>query len=171
MTCHSDSPNLPTGSRLIWCNRIILYNSWAEIMCKLLKSNVLMFMFPKIKLPGSMTRTNVRFDVFFAAKNFWMEQILQSLLIKSVIALVKQLQPFKLVYLSFVVFCCFFHPVFSFKINKAMLKFTNCTIVPDTGLVAGHFNFNSSWTIQVGWNLCYVLNSILKHHRYVFSLC
>ena len=69
-------------------------------------------MFPKIKLPGSMTRTNVRFDVFFAAKNFWMElifqfrfdvffaaknfwmeQILQSLLIKSVIALVKQLQP------------------------------------------------------------------------------
>ena len=39
-------------------------------------------MFPKIKLPaGSMTRTNVHFDVFFATKNFWMEQILQSLLI------------------------------------------------------------------------------------------
>ena len=61
-------------------------------------------MFPKIKLPRSMTRTNVRFDVFFAAENFWMEQILQSLLlIKSVIALVKQLQPFRLVYLFFVV--------------------------------------------------------------------
>ena len=61
-------------------------------------------MFPKIKLPGSMTRTNVHFDVFFAAENFWMEQILQSLLfIKSVIALVKQLQPFRLVYLFFVV--------------------------------------------------------------------
>ena len=37
-------------------------------------------MFPKIKLPGSMTRTNVRFDVLFAAENFWMEQILQILL-------------------------------------------------------------------------------------------
>ena len=34
-------------------------------------------MFPKIKLPGSMTRTNVRFDVLFATENFWMEQILQ----------------------------------------------------------------------------------------------
>ena len=59
-------------------------------------------MFPKIKLPGSITRPNVRFDVFFVAENFWMEQILQSLLL-SVIALVKQLQPFRLVYLFFVV--------------------------------------------------------------------
>ena len=67
-------------------------------------------MFPKIKLPGSMTHTNVRFDVFFAAENFWMEQILQSLLlIKSVIALVKQLKPFRLVYLFF---CCFFFTQF-----------------------------------------------------------
>ena len=74
-------------------------------------------MFPKIKLPGSITRTNVRFDVLFAAENFWMEQILQSLLlIKSVIALVKQLQPFRLVYLSFVV--VFFHPVFHLKSIK-----------------------------------------------------
>ena len=72
-----------------------------------------------------------------------MEQILQSLLlIKSVIALVKQLQPFRLVYLSFVV--VFFSPSFSFKINKATLKFTDCTLVPDTGLVVGHFHFNSS---------------------------
>ena len=127
-------------------------------------------MFPQIKLPGSMTRTNVRFDVFFAAENFWMEQILQSLLlIKSVIALVKQLQPFRLVYLFFVV--VFFFTQFLFKINKSTLKFTDCTLVPDTGLVVGHFHFNSSWTIQVGWNLYNVLNSILKHHRYVFSLC
>ena len=31
MTCHSDSPSLPTGSRLIWYNRIILYNRGVEI--------------------------------------------------------------------------------------------------------------------------------------------
>ena len=75
-------------------------------------------MFPKIKLPGSMTCTNVRFDVLFAAENFWMEQILQSLLlIKSVIALVKQLQPFRLVYLFFAV-VFFFHPVFHLKSIK-----------------------------------------------------
>ena len=71
-------------------------------------------MFPKIKLPGSMTRTNVCFDVFFAAKNFWMEQILQSLLIKSVIALVKQLQTS----ISVVFFLFFFHPVFHLKSIK-----------------------------------------------------
>ena len=68
-------------------------------------------MFPQIKLPGSMTRTNVRFDVFFAAENFWMEQILQSLLlIKSVIALVKQLQPSDLCICFLLLF--FFHRVF-----------------------------------------------------------
>ena len=40
-------------------------------MCKLLKSNVLIVHVPiKIKLPGSMTPTNVSFDVFFAAENF-----------------------------------------------------------------------------------------------------
>ena len=64
-------------------------------------------MFPKIKVPGSMTRTNVRFDVFFAAKNFWMEKILQSLLIQSVIALVKQLQTSISGF-----FCCFFFTQF-----------------------------------------------------------
>ena len=26
------------------------------------------------------------------------------------------------------------------KINKITLKFTNCTLVPDAGLVVGHFN-------------------------------
>ena len=71
-------------------------------------------MFPKIKLPGSMTRTNVRSEVYFAAKNFWME-LLQSLLIKSVIALVKQLQSFRQVYLFFFFF---FHPVFHLKSIK-----------------------------------------------------
>ena len=30
------------------------------------------------------------------------------------------------------------------KINKITLKFTDCTLIPDTGLVVGHFNFNSS---------------------------
>ena len=71
-------------------------------------------MFPKIKLPGSMTRTNVRFDVFFAAKNFWMEKILQSLLIKSVIVLVKQLQTS----ISGFFLLFFFHPVFYLKSIK-----------------------------------------------------
>ena len=65
-------------------------------------------MFPKNKLPGSMTRTNVRFDVFFAAENFWMEQILQSLLlIKSVIALVSLAQGLEIyIYIFWLIELC-----------------------------------------------------------------